>query len=314
LNSLLLLPYSFLLGMDQFWSPDVVTYPQASPIFTALFGWSGSMPRIQAVVAVVIIFLTAVMINRLAIQHRLAKQASLLPGVVYILAMNFIPGIRGMHDVILANLLVLFMLSNAYRLIRLYDTEKLIFNMGFWAALSLIVYPGYMHLFIYLFFVLFILRSFKLIEFAQVGIGILNVYILLLGWFFIKGDMQYAWSLVPTFHFFNIKYWWSFATLPFGLFLGTFYLLTLIAILRYYNLLIKQGIKVQKKIKLTYWLWALSLFGLFFVPFVSYHHLLIVCVPLAICIGILLSQWKQKLAAEVLHLFVLIGVLYLHFQ
>lgn len=309
-----MLPYSFLLGLDFFFQPQHVEYPSNSPIYTTIFGSLEQQGWFNGIMACLLIFFGAVMINRIVLRHRLSRTASLLSGLIYIVLMNMLPGVRGVHDILIANIVITFVIGNAFPLMRLYKTEKLIFNLGFWLATGFVLFPGAISFFPFLFVALFILRKMTLMEILQGLIGFVNVIILVLASCYIFDFNAGYDSLDLIFYWRNLFGLIALHQLPFGLFLGLVYLLCALATLRYFSLLAKQDFKAQKKIRLSYYLLAFSFFSIFFVHHISPHHLLIVCVPLSILLGIALTHWKQKLAAEIIHLLVVIGILYLHFQ
>jgi len=314
LNSLLLLPYSVLLGMDFFFHGAQIEYPVNSPLYDYFFSWLDASSTWNGVLAIFLLFIQAVMINRIVIRHRITRQTSLLAGVIYILVMNLLPGVRGVHDVMIANLFAILMISNAYPMMRLYRTEKLIFNMGFWAAMSFVFFPGYVILIPFAFVALYVLRTINIIEISQYLIGLFNVIFLVLTLSYILPIPGGYDSLDVIPYWRNLKYLFTFSSWPFAVYLSIIYLMTIIAVLRYYTILAKQDFKAQKVIKLTFILWSFMVLSILFVQIVSPHHLLIVGIPLSIIVGIMLTHWKQKLAAELIHLLVVVGILYLQYQ
>lgn len=314
LNSLLLLPYSILLGMDFFFQGPRIDYPVNSPLYDFFFSWLETSSHWNGILAIFLLFIEAVMINRIVIRHRITRQSSLLAGLVYILVMNILPGVRGVHDVMIANLFAILMISNAYPMLRLYKTEKLIFNMGFWAGMSFVFFPGYFVLIPFAFVALYVLRTINLIELTQYLIGLFNVVFLVITLSYvipIEGGYD-SLDIIPYWR--NLKYLFTFSSWPFAIYLSIIYLLTIISVLRYYSILAKQDFKAQKIIRMTFILWSFMILSILFIRVVSPHHLLIVGIPLSIIVGIMLTHWKQKLAAELIHLFVVVGILYLQYQ
>ena len=314
LNSLLLLPYSLLLGIDSFVRPVEISLQGTSPLFTLTFGWLEGSPIINAALACFLIFLQAVMINRLVIKHRLSRIISLIPGLVYVVLMNAVPEVRGIHPLLIGNMLAIFFLLSAFQILRLYATEKLIFNMGFWAVLALFFYPAYGMLFILIILCMQILRSLSYKEIGQSLSGVICALILLFSWFYIRDDAADFWL---SFGHMSLENWWNLVSLfswPSSTMLWTLYVLIGLAIMNYYNLLGKQTIKEQKKINLTYWFLLLAIFGMLWVPALGKEGMLLTAIPLAVILGIILANWQQKMGAEIIHLLVVLGIVYLHFQ
>lgn len=310
----MLLPYSLLLAVDGFFSFHDVAMEDTSPLYQMCFSWLEGLPVLNVVFTATFIFIQAVMINRLVIHHRMSRMISLLPGVAYILLMNALPDTRGMQPVIMANFLAILLLSNTFPIIRLYNTEKRIFNMGFWAALAGFFFPGYFIMVLFILVAMAILRNFSLKELGQAVTGFVTVVILMGTLFYVRGDTGAFWDAFGTFKLNNWGILVSFGDLKSTLVLIVTYLLLIICLFNYYKLLAKQTIREQKKIKLTYWFLVLLLPGLWLVPQLMAFDILTLAIPMAVIIGIVMANWKMKMAAEFIHLVVVMGILYLHFQ
>ncbi|MDX1684267.1 MAG: DUF6427 family protein [Saprospiraceae bacterium] len=313
-NSLLLLPYSILLAVDGFFVHREIHFKGDSPLYELTFSWLDGHPVWNVIFAAFLLFIQAAMINRLVIQHRMSRVISLLPGLTYIVLMNAVPAVRGVHDILIANTFLLLFLLNCFQIIRLYNTQKNIFNMGFFAAFSAFFFPGYLVLIIYMLIAMLILRNFSMRELRQALTGFVTVMILIGCLYYVLDEMN---QFLDLFGVFRLKNWLvllDFSSIRSGLILIVTYILLIIAVLNFYKLQNKQSIKEQKKIKLIYWLMLLSLPGLWFVPALWVEDILQLSIPLGIILGMVIAGWKMKLAAEFIHIIVVIGILYLHFQ
>ena len=219
-----------------------------------------------------------------------------------------------MSPVLLANLFALLFLLNTFPIIRLYQTEKFIFNMGFWTAIAGFVFPGYFTLFIMGVISLFILRSFSVRELGQMVAGLVCATILIGTLFFLSGEMGSFQSSFAAFKPGNLYYLFDFFSFNSALTLLVTYVLIMIVAFNFYKVLAKQSIREQKKLKLTYWLMFLTIPGLVMEPSIAVYYLLSLAIPVSIILGIVIAKWQLKLAAEFIHLLVVMGILYLHFQ
>jgi hypothetical protein len=286
---------------------------EASPIYNLLIGWLADYPLLNAIITALVLFLQAAMINRLVIKHRLSKTISLIPGLVYIVLMNALPEHRGMSPIILGNLFALLFLLNTFPILRLYQTEKYIFNMGFWSAVAGVVFPNYFVLILLAVVSLLILRSFSKRELGQVAVGFLCALVIIGTLFYLMNDLGGFWASFGTFQPRNLLFFFDFTSWSSSMILIVTYLLILIVLRNYYKVLAKQSIKEQKKLNLVYWLVALAFLGMIGNPNFNPSDLLSIAIPLSIILGIVTAKWKLKFAAEFLHLLVVMGILYLHF-
>lgn len=314
LNSLLLFPYSLLLAIDGFFLTREIGFDGASPMFEMTFSWLEGRPLLNVIFTAFILFINAALINRLVIGHRLSRAITLFPGLAYLLLMNALPSVRGMHGVIVANFMAILFLLNCFPIIRLYNTEKIIFNMGSWCALAGLFFPGYFMLIILIFISIAILRSFSLKEIGQSLTGFFSIIIIAGTVFYVRDDMSGFWTSLGSLKFSNWLKIFSFADYFNALIVVVTFLLVIIAIFNFYKLMAKQTIKEQKKIKLTYWFMALMFPAMILIPQIERFAVLVLAIPLSIILGIVMANWKLKLAAEFIHIMVVVGILYLHFQ
>lgn len=314
LNSLLLLPYSLILSIDSYVLSAPTAGFEASPFYNLLFGWIQDNSWMSVSLATFLIFIEAVMVNRLAIKHRLSRVTSLIPGVMYIIIMNALPEVRGMHPLIVANFFALLFLLNTFPIIRLYDTQKLLFNMGLWGILATFIYPAYGVLFGLSVISIQILRSFSLKEIGQVVAGSASIVIIVFTIFYARNEVSGFWQSFGAFKLSNLIAALNFKSVGEAILIVVLLGSVGLSLLNYYKLISKQSIREQKKIDLLYWFLAATFIGIILLPDLSIHSMLLAAIPLALFFGILLANWKMTLGAEIIHLLLVIGVLYLHFQ
>lgn len=283
-------------------------------MFSLTFSWLEGNSLGQLIFGIIFLFIQAVLINRLVISHRMSRVITLIPGLAYLLLMNALPETRGLHQVMMANFLAILFLLNCFPILRLYNTEKNIFNMGFWAAMSGFYFPSYFMLIILVLIAMSILRSLSLKEIGQAVTGIVTAFILVGTLFYTRNEMADYWASFGSFKLSNWQVLVHFDSYKNAIILMVMYILLTISVFNYYKLLGKHTIKEQKKIKLTYYFMVLLLPGLWLMPSLTPQAILMLCIPLAIILGIVVANWKMKLAAEFIHLLVVLGILYLHFQ
>ena len=314
LNSLLLLPYSFLLGIDSLFNPINIDLEGTQPLYQICFGWLVDRPVTSALLAIVFLFFQAAMINRIVIKHGLSRAPSLIPGMMYILVMNALPDIRSFHFILIGNFFSILFMGDALKTIRKYKVEKIIFNLGAWAALAGLFTGHHFILLLLALTVMLYMRAFSLREMAQSLTGFLVINFLAGTAFYVFGNLQYFISHTYNINWFNLTYLFSIATLFDIVILSILYFAVAICVFNYYHFLSMLNYKEQKKIKLFYHLLILCLPALILVESLQQEAILISGVSLAVFLGILLSNWKRHLFAEILHLCLVLGILYIHFQ
>jgi hypothetical protein len=309
LNSLLLLLYTVLVRIHGIIYPQVV---DTAAVSNSLQEWALTIlgsGRLSAIVACLLVYLQALMINRLVIKNRMGHESSLLPGMLYVLGVSILPQFLQIHLPLLATTFLIVGLTRLYGSYKEHNAATLVFDVGFYIGIASIVEPVASVFFIIGYIGLVILRA--------VGI---------------KDRLQYvAGAVVPYFLWFSISYWLDGSTeavmylqelvsfqLPPLQQWSSIYLtiactsLSLVAVVGYGINTSKKAIQVQKKIDILYWVLLLCGVALFHaclsVPFAT-----ILMLPLSFFLAQLVLRLRGLLVAEVIHIIIVISVLMFQF-
>jgi len=116
INSILLLPYTIILRIYSLIYPSAYESSQVDGwINYSVFSFLLEYPRIQAIIAILIIFIQAVCINYIVNKHRLLVRPNLFPGLLYILLTSFHKEFLLLNPIILANFFLLIaLIRDAY--------------------------------------------------------------------------------------------------------------------------------------------------------------------------------------------------------
>ncbi len=312
INSVLLLPYTIIVRIHSLIYPKVYVSSELDGWFNcSAFSWMADMPRTQAVLAILIIFIQAVSLNYILNRHRLALRPNLFPGVFYILFVSIAREYLALNPILLGNVFIIIMLVNLYKTYRIAQCSGAIFNIGFFIAMASSFYFPYIAYLIPCFIGLMMLRSFRLKERFQYIIGAFTFSYLLFALFFYFG-------LTPDYY---VDYMKSNLSLPqitssglqIYLPLTLFAIAIVSVIFNYYPLRKKKSIQSQKKIDILYWLLIISPLMIVFWNRLDVYSLLVLAIPLSILTGILIYRIKNQLLSEMLHLAILVGVISFHF-
>lgn len=312
INSVLLLPYTFIVRIHSLIYPQVYASTEVDGWFNcSAFSWLSEMPRTQAVLAILLIFLQAASLNYILNKNRLSLRPNLFPGVFYILFVSIAREYLVLNPILLGNVFIIIMLVNLYKTYRVAQCSGAIFNIGFFIAVASSFYFPYLTYLIPCFIGLLMLRSFRIKERFQYVIGALTFLYLLFSMFFYFG-------LTPDFYLNYFKSNMRFPQLSSnGIQIYIPILLFALAIVsvvfNYYSLRKKKSIQSQKKIDILYWLLIFSPIMILFWNRIDVYSLLVLAIPLSILTGILIYRIKNQLLSEVLHLIIVIGVISFHF-
>lgn len=262
--------------------------------------------------ALFLVFFQAAFINIIVIKFRLAREATLLPGLFYCLLSSIIPDFMTLSTVLLSNT---FLILSVYYMLDVYKGNSsvtgTVFDIGFWLGLA--------SLFNYSFILLII--------WAIIGLSIMlgarfrDILILLLGFvlpFFLLGVYLFWYDKLPLFftNFYSNFGWISFTPQTSNttyIKLAVMGVLVLTSVFLSGILFAQKTLSVQKFFTILYVLMLISGLTIFVVPHLGLDHLLVVVLPLSIFIAFLFQRLPSGIA-EALHFALVAVTLVLQFE
>lgn len=305
-NSLLLLPYIVVLRIHSFLVP--ITY-QVNETDTLLSKWLFGVIESgfsQSVVATLLVYIHVLYINRLVIQHRLANQITLLPGLIYALLVSFLPEYAMLSPYLIANTFVIIGISQIFKTYKKPQAADILFNIGLYIAISSLFVPNYIWIILVGFIGLFVLRSLKTAEILQLLSGSILTYIVFCSVLFLNDTPMLPElskiSLMPQLTIFHARGAELYKLLG-------ILVLSLFAILNYGSYTLKKSIQVQKKIDILFWFMIAALLIILLCVSLNANQALLLFIPLAIMLNFNFVNLKNVLLQEVLHV-CLLGLLF----
>ncbi len=310
-NIILLLPYTIVLRIHSILHPVAYTAKDVDSILIKWFFDTVSAPLTQSIIAIVLIFGQAILINSLGNGHRLYRTPNALAGMFYILLVSSIPDLQILSPALIGITFILIAVFYIFKTYKMTVAATSIFNAALASAIAAIIYPPYFIAIVAIFMGLTMMRNFKLIERIQfmVGYGVLLwIFGVLLFYYDLLSAQTFSFLSFPgamiEITWLDQKTLWT---------LGSVLFLVFLSLVNYYNFVKKKGIDVRKKISFFYWLLACSLIALIFFQGLSYQHFFFVATSFAVFLAMTTLLIRNRLLSELLHLFLLVGVFYLQF-
>lgn len=310
LTAFLFVPYLLLLQAGYFLGRTPLE--STAPTGGVLSNWARAADGPMGfVLTTTLLLILAVLFSQLLNNHRLSRQTSLFPGVVFLLLTGVLPIFGSLHPVLPAAICMTILLGESYLLERKSGIADRIFNMGFWIGVAALFYPSSLLLLIFVVAALNIFSRFSATSLLQVLAGAFVPLFLTWVWFFYQGKAAEFWQLQFAEGFGFL----SFATPADRLVyirLGLFAVLLLLIVLSYRNYFVKKIIVVQKKVSVLFALLLVSLLIGIFQNNLSTAHLTLVTLPISAFVGMTLLNLPVKWS-ETWHLLALVGVVLLQF-
>lgn len=276
-----------------------------------LFGFLTS-PLSQSIIAVIFIFIQALIINRVGIKNKINKEFGLLPGAMFALFICMIPYSAALTPLLVANTFIILSLQSIFTTYNKKEVSKAIFYSGFFASIASLFYFPFLYFFFITTIGLMIMRSFTLKERLQHLIGWVVPYALIYVWHF---WIDYPQMILPD--YFKNQY----ALLNIGL-MGTFkgLIFSIVALFmiiyflaKYIAFSSKKDITVQKKIDIFYWVLLYGGLSIFFYNFVTIDHFITIALPVGYLLAMGFVGMKNKVYPEIIHLLMIGVVIYFSF-
>jgi hypothetical protein len=298
INSLLLLPYVIILRIKSLLDPVGYIAGEGDTIMVReLFDWISS-PFAQSMIAVLVVYLQAVYINRLVIKNALVQQNTLIPGLIYIVLTSLFPECTVLSPMLIANSLILVIIGQAFKIYKSPRVADNVFNIGFWTGISALFVPNFIYLLLIGVLSIFILKSAKGKELFQLFSGAFTVFVLYFGIMYLIDypilDQVYLVDASPKLSIISIK---GLELYKFLSFVG----MTFFAVFHYNTYALKKSIQAKKKIDILFWILFSSAVLIFLFQEITAFNALLVCIPLSIFYTMNLIRLKSPLLQELVH-------------
>ena len=312
--SVLLIFYIVLLRFSVFLAQDIFQWtPSGQGVLSELvYSWIGSQQFISHIVAILLLLVQGFLINIISINHRLANEVNLFPGLFYVLICCAIPDFLYLSPVLIGNTFFLIALNEIFDTYKNPACADRIFNAGFWTAIASLFY------FPFVFFVFVLLASLSILR----TMNFQEILMILTGMF-----LPYFFGGIYFFWFDNFDYFWEMQVarnidfLTFGNWLNSwdtyikvfiFAALILFLLINNNAYSIKKNIQVQKKISILYWILVIAGVAVPFQSNLTFEHFLMLAPSLGILLSFTFSSMKNQWAESV-HFLMLVVVLALQF-
>ena len=307
-NSLLLLPYTILVRVWLVFDGKAPAFHKKGVLTDWIFGSIDENGAFAIFVSILLVYLQALLLNRLVIRNRLTNELTLFPGLFYILLVSFFPEYNGLSAPLIANTFVIMAFGYLMQTHKTKRVASLIFTAGIWFAVAFLFYFGYAFMFLVGILGLSMLRTVKAKQWIQFILGYLTP-ILILGMldYLIHDNVSDVYShFTKQFGFMDI-------IIPIGLplilQLVFFGILVIITLVNFPSFTLKKNIHVQKKVNMMYTFLFLSPLVLLIQAGVYFEEWTVLCLVLAFFLALLFVRSRQLLILEVIHFAMLLSVL-----
>jgi hypothetical protein len=168
-NILLLLPFGVLLKLPMFSHPHIPMPRQGDGIFyTGVLHFlehSGkAFAGIYPLLAFILIYVQALMLNRIVNSFRMIGRTNYLTAMSYLVITSLIPGWNYLSAALLANTVLILVLTGCFNIYTQQKVRNTIFNIGLGVGIASFFYFPSIILVLWILFALMIMRPFRINE------------------------------------------------------------------------------------------------------------------------------------------------------
>ncbi len=195
IRSLLLLPLALILNISMVLLDRRIERVDRNHLDAWIAEVFQSNPNLHWFVYCFMLFIMAVLINRLTIINRLTNSMSLLPGMFFVILASIFPLSKEIDSSLIAGFFAILALSNLYYAGNRRGNEAKLFNVGlYWGIMSLI-YPLSLLFVLFSFISINIMRAIRRQDvFNLLNATLLPIYFFLAIAYILKWDLAIYWS------------------------------------------------------------------------------------------------------------------------
>ena len=253
---------------------------------------------------IIIVYFQCLYINKISIENRMERMVTLFAGLFYLVFICLMPGLNSVTPVLVGSIFALFLIDTLMKVYKLDNYQGNVLNIGVWTGVASLFYFPFIYLVIPGAIGLGILRSFRLVDFFRICVGIIVPYFIYLTALLLTDDLALFFS-----DLFNQQltfYSLEFLLIPRNIAqICIFGLILLFSIISYGSITRKKNIQAVKKIDISFWFIFTMLFAFLTGPNVGMDHLIAVSLYLCIPFAMIFVNIKNVLLGEVLFILML---------
>lgn len=309
-NSLLLLPFAILVNIGTIIKPRLYDLNGSETVLSRFILNHIQNEAIQTTLGILLIYFQAIYINRLVIKNRLLREITLLPGLFYILLISLLPEFLSFSPQLIAVTFLLGAMSQIFKIYKKHTAAMDIFNIGFLLAMtSLFVNINTCYI-ILGFISLLTMRSINIKELLQLLSGAFTATYLYHGVaYFLNTSTIKDFTGIYTILDQNLLSLDGYSAFKVLLYLA----LSILMVFAYRKFITKQGVMVQKRIDMVFWLLAISGIIIFFKKDVVPMDVYYILFPLSLHLTLFILRLKNNVFQELIFLGMLVLTFVSHF-
>ncbi|MEZ4895159.1 MAG: hypothetical protein R2778_19360 [Saprospiraceae bacterium] len=272
-------------------------------LYTSLFGWLSKEAFWSALYACILVYIQALLANRLADEFRILADRSWLPGMAYALVVSALPDFQFFSAPLVAATFVILSLRKIFQTYKSPKSPVLVFDASLWMAVSCLFYPKALLLLIAVYLGIGIFRSWNFRDQIAFAAGVfVPLFLAWVGyfWFDMGGEFRAA-------QFGNLYGLFRFDMRTDAVFMikaAILILIFLILMVNYGTFARVKAMQTQKCVSVLFWCLLVSALIVLLRPEWRWEAFALTAAPIGIFLGMAFQEMRSGLA-ELLHIIIL---------
>lgn len=263
---------------------------------------------LSALIAYLLLFIEAILINNLCYNHKLINKASLLPGLLFIIFSSYHPSTLFINSALISSLFVILTIEGLFSIYGEEQKYAKVFNIGFYASIAGLLYKPALLLIVFIFISLVV---FKIFNFRVWVIYITGFIIpLLFSFTYYFYTEQFIIKINDYIHIYSLK---SFVLKGFNLYFKLFAIpvifIFFLSIISIFGRNRDKQLKVRRIYLALFWLVLVLLSQLFYNSLITEAYLCLIFIPLSIVCSNYLIFLRKNIHSEILLYTLIIAIL-----
>lgn len=303
---------SLLVHLHIFFVPIPIDINLNSGVLSWLFQdyFTKLHPVAISVIYILLLLVQAIRINIILNDSKMFSKMGFTTAFAVVLLSGLFTNAFSFSPAFIANSFVIWVFSSVIKLYNNPSPKAILFNAGFIASASVILYQPTLFLVVGLLFALSILRSFKPTESLILVIGIIAPIYLFVSSLFLTDKMSLLLKLIPQFHFhfLLIKNPWFWSSV------STIFLLAIAGIFSWYPNSNRMVIQIRKNWLVMLIFFILSTTGILLFTNKFYFPEVLCIVPMAAFVSNFFLYPERKILINLLLIMAVIMIVYNNLQ
>jgi len=298
-----------------FHAPDNMEFTFVEPFARALvplnYEHFFSTP-VNILLAGVLIFAQALLVNYLANKNNLLSKSTFLPALMYVVVSGLFTPFLVLSPPLICNFLVIWMLFKLFGFYNNDEGKSNAYDVGMIVAIGTLVYFPFIYMFLLIWIALIIFRPFNWREWISGVIGFATVFFFLAVFYYMNNEFSQFYNIwLPLGASFpksiNIDYYNYLILIPVILILA-------LCFVKLRQNFFKSYVHIRKSFQLLFWVFIIAGLSFYVKEQFNLNHFLLCAVPASIFFAYYFLYANVKWFYETLFFLLLAGIIYFQFN